>query len=1128
MSQHVRSRWSSLKCRIAWIHRRDQAPHSFFSPALLLVLASALAYGATPVTVVSSASGTAPVAPSAIVEAFGSDLATGVQLTPSSTWPLSLGGTTVSVKDSGGVARAAAIDFVSPLQVNFQIPPQTAAGAATVTISSADGTTSTGTVQIAEIAPGIYSANANGKGAAAAIVVEVAADGTQSSSLPFTCGTTPLSCVPAPITVNSGSAETVLELYGTGIRNVSSLAGVTCVIGGTPVQVLFAGAQGGYQGLDQVNVVIPASLANQGVVNLVLTVDGQTANTVQIDIGSLALTTQNLYVAPNGSDQFSGALSAPNSGGTDGPFASLAKAQSAVRTLLASNPARPIAIQLRNGTYYLPSSPTNPGTLNFTSADSGKANARVTWQNYPGETSVVSGGTPLAKTWSNVSGSLWQTQLASNTQPFEYLFYNGERRLRSRVAGPTGVGYYMKDGSCYSTTTAQSVELSQCNLGAFLRVAAEISPSGADAGCPSVTSSVGTQSKCLDRFGYDPSDPIAQWINLNATGSVCGGGPNPYPAGDIELVLFEAWTEELMRVSCVDTDRNIIYFTGATAGNSTDYSYHGPAVGHRYVVENTLDAFKSAQSAGETGIWFLDRSTSPWTLNYLANDNENPNTDTVVIAQLLPVSTTGGSLISATNLNYVTFHGITFEVDNSIPPASGFNQDNNGENALPAAIDCESCQNVTFDSIVVRHTSSSGLQIASTLGNSGPPASNDLIQNSAFYDIGASGIHIGHEPLGSDKAANVVQFVTVQNNIVQGYSRVFASGEGFAQGNGHDITYLHNDITDGYHAGISICNLGCPSVGHAASGTNIITQYNHIWNVMQGITSDGGTLYYNIGAAGGSGTGNKILNNLLHDVTDSSILDVNVKGSGYGGHGIYLDTQSADVDVENNVVYRVAGSTVFVHQAPALGQNADTFRNNIFAYGRLSMFEEQNPWPQGCNLTPTPQVNVDNNIFYFDLNDSNGFYVTTGCADSCNLPYNQLQNFEGNLYWRTDGNFSNYDMAFHVLTKPPGGAVASACGAPANPSAAWTFLKFSQWQTGQPMVNGNPLPMNEDLNGTATVNPKFGTSGLPTDYQLSSSPVAGFSITNTNDTILQAGRSSPVIVPPAVPETYPTYSFTQF
>jgi uncharacterized protein (TIGR03437 family) len=1099
-----------------------RVPLTIFRSGLVLVLASALASAANSVTVLSNASGFAPVAPASVVAAYGSGLATSNQAAPATNWPTSLGGTTVSVTDSAGSVIPASIAFVSPGQVDFLIPAQTASGRATVTITSGAGTVSTGTVQIATVGPGLYSANGNGSGAPAAVVIQVAANGSQTSSFPFSCGATPLSCVTSPITVNfTNGQETILEFYGTGIRGRASLADVTCTVGGTQVKVLYAGSQNVFPGLDQVNVVLPASLADRGLLNVVLTVDGQTANTVVIATGPSSTTTQNLYVAPNGNDQWSGTSPTPT-GGANGPFASLARAQSAVRDL--SKTARPITVSLLNGTYYLPLSATSPGTLNFTSADSGTANAHITWQNYPGAAPVVSGGTPLGSTWKNVSGSMWQTQLPASTQPFEYLFYNGERRLRSRVAGPSGAGYYVNGGACYSTATGQTVAMSMCNLGTFLRVATVIAPTGANANCPSVTNSGGTASKCLDRFGYNPSDPIAEWINLNAAGSTCGGGSNPYPLGDIELTLFDASTVDVMRVSCVDTTQNIIYLTGATKGASSDYNFFGPTVGHRYVIDNTLDAFQAAQSAGQAGIWFLDRSTSPWTLNYLANSGENPNTDTVVMATLSPATPTGGSLIAATDLNYVIFQGITFEVDNFIPPAGGFNTDENGESTLPAAIDCESCQNVTFDSVVVRHTSASGLQIASLSGKSGPPASNDLVQNSAFYDIGSSGVHIGHHPQGSDLAANVVQFVTLQNNLVQGYSRVFADGEGFAQGNGHDVSYLHNDITDGYHAGISICLIGCSSVGFAANGTNITSQYNHIWNVLQGITSDGGALYYNTGSAGGSGAGNKILNNLLHDVTDSSIIDIGVQGDGYGGHGVYLDIQSAGVDVEN----RVSGSTVYVHESPAQGQLANTFNNNIFAYGRLSMFDQANPWPQGCNLAPSPQVNVTNNIFYFDLNDSSGFYVTQGCADSCGLSYNTFQNFQGNLYWRTDGQFATYGEAFHVLTKPPAGAAASSCGPPPNPNAAWTFLPFSQWQTGTPAVNGSPLQMNEDAGATANVNPGFGTSGLPTDYQLSTSPVAGFNSFNTNETIFNAGRNNPVIVPPTVPETYPTYAFTQF
>src|SRR4029077_16692245 len=121
---------------------------------------------------------------------------------------------------------------------------------------------------------------------------------------------------------------------------------------------------------------------------------------------------------------------------------------------------------------------------------------------------------------------------------------------------------------------------------------------------------------------------------------------------------------------------------------------------------------------------------------------ENPNVDNVVIPQLQPATSTGGSILSAAQLSYVTFQGITFEMDDFMPPLAGYNNDGNGQNTLPAAIDCERCQNDTFDGVTVRHVCAAGLQIASLAGPSGPPSAQDFIQNSAFYDLGSSGIHI--------------------------------------------------------------------------------------------------------------------------------------------------------------------------------------------------------------------------------------------------------------------------------------------------------------------------------------------------------------------------------------------------
>jgi hypothetical protein len=852
----------------------------------------------------------------------------------------------------------------------------------------------------------------------------------------------------------------------------------------------------------------------------------------------------DFFVASNGNDAWSGTLAAPNATQTDGPFASVAKAQLAARSLLRTNPRHALSVMLRGGTYYLPLSATARGTLLFTSADSGTAAMPVTWENYPGETPVISGGAPigaggLGLTWTNVSGSLWQVQLPASAGVFEYLFYNGERRLRARVqsSGSKSVGFYMRGAGCYDSFRKQTADISQCNLGTFLRVAAEVPPTGANAGCPSVTNSeLTTESKCLDRFEYDPSDPIAAWSNLNPTavnGQSCPmTGNGSYPQGDIEITFFDAWSVDVMRVSCVDTANHLVYLTGAMKRMPSTYANFGPSLGHRYMVENVKDAFDAARAAGQSGLWFLDRSKSPWVLNYLANSGENPNADNVTIAQLQPVSTSGGTLISATGLNYAIFRGIVFEVDNFVPLPTGLNTDDNGEGGLPEAIDCESCQNVTFDGVTVRHTSASGLLVASTSGNSGTPAENDTIQNSAFYDLGDSGIRIGHQFSGNDKAANVVQFITAQNNIVQGYSRVFPDGEGIAQLNGHDILYQYNDVNDGYHAGISICNAGCAAP--AANGFNIVSQYNHIWNAMQGLTSDGGTLYYGLGGTAGDGPGNKILNNLVHDTTDSSIIDgfQTYPGIGYGGHGIYLDRQTAGVDVENNVVYRVSASTAHMSRGPAQTEPAqlpNTFRNNILAYGLQSLFEEQNPWVNGCYNATNPFADFMNNIFYFDLNESNNFYVIQGCAYSCSAAsYSDFHNFQGNLYWRTDGKFAADASAFHVLKGAP--SDPTTCYNPSSPSKSWTFLTFSQWQSSAPPATtwGPSGGMNEDKGSTVTVNPGFGSTGAASDFMLSTNPVAGFDYTKTNDTILHAGRNNPVIDPPVVPATFPTYTYQKF
>jgi uncharacterized protein (TIGR03437 family) len=236
-----------------------------------------------PVTSVLAASYGATLAPEAIAAAFGSGLATAIAIADRLPLPTSLAGTSVKIKDSAGVERLAPLFFVSPGQINYQVPPETATGAATVTVTSGDGRVSTGTAQIAAAAPGLFAANANAQGVAAGLALRVR-NGVQSLELIAQWDAAQGRMVPLQLDLGPATDEVYLILFGTGFRYASSLAAVTARIGNTDGQVLYAGPAPGFIGLDQLNLRVSRSLAGCQLRDIVLTVDGRSANIVQVSI----------------------------------------------------------------------------------------------------------------------------------------------------------------------------------------------------------------------------------------------------------------------------------------------------------------------------------------------------------------------------------------------------------------------------------------------------------------------------------------------------------------------------------------------------------------------------------------------------------------------------------------------------------------------------------------------------------------------------------------------------------------------------------------------------------------------------------------------------------------------------
>jgi uncharacterized protein (TIGR03437 family) len=223
-----------------------------------------------------------PVAPGSLVSIFGTGLSDANQSASTASLPVALGTTSLTL---GGVPVPLVHAF--PLQVDAQVPwelaGQTQAQLAIVTDDLSGNTVS---VPLAQVSPGLYSANGNGAGQGAILI-----NGTSTLAAPagspyngqparrgvdyidiFATGLGPVSHTPA-----SGAPAPVSPLAETTHT-------VTVTIGSVPATVSFAGLAPGWVGLYQVNVQVPANAPVGNAVPVALSVGGVAANQVTMAV----------------------------------------------------------------------------------------------------------------------------------------------------------------------------------------------------------------------------------------------------------------------------------------------------------------------------------------------------------------------------------------------------------------------------------------------------------------------------------------------------------------------------------------------------------------------------------------------------------------------------------------------------------------------------------------------------------------------------------------------------------------------------------------------------------------------------------------------------------------------------
>jgi uncharacterized protein (TIGR03437 family) len=202
---------------------------------------------------------------------FGNATYTAKAPFPASLGASGLGGEGVSVTVNG---QPAPVLFVSPTQINFQVPWETAIGEASVVVSVAGGPSNAVSVPVVSAGPGLFVSGS------AAVVQNYPSYSLNSSGERAVAGSYIIAYLtgsgPVSAAVANGAAAPADPL-------ARATASVSATIGGVPAEVSFAGLAPGFVGLLQANVQVPAGLA-AGTYPLVVTIDGQASNAGDISV----------------------------------------------------------------------------------------------------------------------------------------------------------------------------------------------------------------------------------------------------------------------------------------------------------------------------------------------------------------------------------------------------------------------------------------------------------------------------------------------------------------------------------------------------------------------------------------------------------------------------------------------------------------------------------------------------------------------------------------------------------------------------------------------------------------------------------------------------------------------------
>ena len=520
-----------------------------------------------------------------------------------------------------------------------------------------------------------------------------------------------------------------------------------------------------------------------------------------------------LFVAMDGNDTWSGSIAEPNSARTDGPFATLERARDEIREIKGSGkmPKGGVTVELRGGVYQR----TAPFTLS--AADSGCEDAPVTYRARPGEEVRLVGGQTISN-FEPVTDPAILKRLPPNAH--ENVLQADLRTLPPNIR-ITDFGAVEGSGLELFFNN-QPMMLARWPNDGFIKIVDVVGGAPVDVR--------GTKGDKLGKFVYEGDRP-KRWDEENDLW--------------VHGYWFWDWSDQRHKVESIDTERRVI---------SVLPPYHG----YGYRVGQWFYALNLLAELDTPGQWYLDRETGIlyfWPPTPLEGGQ--------------PTVSVINTLVTMENVEYVSFHNITFEV------------------ARGTAIEITGGRANRIVGCILRNLRNWAVQISGG-------AQHGVI-GCDIYETGDGGITLS----GGNRERLEPAGHYAENNHIHHYSRWNRMYKPAISLNGVGNRASHNLIHNAPHQAI------------AFSGNDHTIEFNEIHSVCYE-SNDAGTIY-----SGRDWTmrGTMIRHNFFHHINGFE---------GRGCVGVYLDDMFCGTTISGNLFYKVT-------RAAFIGGGRDCrIENNIF------------------------------------------------------------------------------------------------------------------------------------------------------------------------------------------------------